>query len=214
MGKSSPTRTTTPPASRRRASSTCSANWPPARPCPRRRRILREQLVIYEAHVKGLTRLHPEVPEHLRGNYAGLASAPMLAHYKTAGHHHAVPAARAAAHGREAPARPGPGQLLGLQHAGLLHPRPALRRPMRPTGRPCATSSARWCGELHRNGIEVVLDVVYNHTAEGGAGGPTLSWRGLDNACQLRAGSRRATTSTSPAAATRSTWASRAWCSS
>ena len=45
-----------------------------------------------------------------------------------------------------------------------------------------AKNSSRWCGHLHAAGIEVILDVVYNHTAEGGVGGPTYSYRGIDNA--------------------------------
>ena len=67
---------------------------------------------------------------------------------------------------------------------------------------------------LHAAGIEVILDVVYNHTAEGNQLGPTLSLRGIDNAAYYRlAPKTRATTWTSPAAATRSTCAIRASCS-
>ena len=68
-------------------------------------RIAPEHTVIYEAHVKGLTRLHPGVPEPLRGTYAGLASAATAGALPEAGHHHPVPAAGAASHRREAPAR-------------------------------------------------------------------------------------------------------------
>ena len=147
----------------------------PAPPIPR------EQVVIYEAHVKGLTRLHPGVPENLRGHYAGLASAAMLAHYRKLGittlcllpvqqhidEKHLLDAGLA--------------NYWGYNTLGFFIPDPryatdavdpqAVRDEFR-----------AMVSELHRHGIEVVLDVVYNHTAEGGAGGPTLSWRGLDNA--------------------------------
>jgi glycogen operon protein len=76
-------------------------------------------------------------------------------------------------------------QLLGLQHARLLLPEPALRHAAGGR-RSRATSSAPWCKALHAAGIEVLLDVVYNHTAEGDETGPTISWRGLDNASWYR----------------------------
>jgi len=148
---------------------------PPAPP------ILPEQLVIYEAHVKGLTRLNPAVPEHLRGNYAGLASAPMLAHYQRLGittlcllpvqqhldEKHLLDLALT--------------NYWGYNTLGFFIPDP---RYATDAADPQAVRDEfrAMVGELHRHGFEVVLDVVYNHTAEGGAGGPTLSWRGLDNA--------------------------------
>ncbi|MDP3821682.1 MAG: glycogen debranching protein GlgX [Burkholderiales bacterium] len=147
----------------------------PAPPIPR------EQLVIYEAHVKGLTRLHPGVPEDLRGNYAGLASAAMLAHYRKLGvttlcllpvqlhvdEKHLLDL--------------GLSNYWGYNTLGFFIPDP--RYATHAANQQAVRDEFRaMVGELHRNGIEVVLDVVYNHTAEGGAGGPTLSWRGLDNA--------------------------------
>ena len=115
-------------------------------------------------------------------------------------------AAGAPSRRRPAPGRDGAGELLGLQHAGLLRPGRPLRGDRRVRWTRCA-SSRRWCAALHSAGIEVILDVVYNHTAEGNHLGPTLSLRGIDNAVVLPARRRTtpATTWTSPAAATRST---------
>jgi glycogen operon protein len=148
---------------------------PPAPP------IARDQLVIYEAHVKGLTRLHPHVPENLRGNYAGLASAPMLAHYKRLGIT-TLCLLPVQLHMDEK-------HLLGLgmvnywgyNTLGFFIPDPRYATDAA-NAQAVRDEFRAMVGQLHVNGIEVVLDVVYNHTAEGGAGGPTLSWRGLDNA--------------------------------
>jgi isoamylase len=90
-------------------------------------------------------------------------------------------------------------QLLGLQHHRLLRPGTAL--PLAGLGRSRVQADG---GRLHEAGIEVILDVVYNHTAEGNHMGPTLSFRGIDNASYyMLMPTTGATTSTSPAAATR-----------
>ena len=83
-----------------------------------------------------------------------------------------------------------PAQLLGLQHDRLLRPAQRLRRAAARAASRCR-SSRRWCKALHAAGIEVILDVVYNHTAEGNHLGPTLSFRGIDNAVVLPARRRR-----------------------
>jgi isoamylase len=140
--------------------------------------------VIYEAHVKGLTMLHPEVPEELRGTYAGLAHPAVIEHLKSLG----VTAI----------------ELLPIHEIVdeyFLHER-GLRNYwgyntlnfFSPAGR---YAHARDYGAqvrefkemvkaLHRNGMEVILDVVYNHTAEGNHLGPTLSYRGIDNPTYYR----------------------------
>lgn len=138
-----------------------------------------DQVVLYEAHVKGLTRLHPEVPEPLQGTYAGLASPCMLAHYKRMGittlcllpvqlhidERHLLAL--------------GLTNYWGYNTLGFFMPEPGYAS--------ASAASVRdefraMVDQLHRHGLEVVLDVVYNHTAETDAQGPTLSWRGLDNA--------------------------------
>ncbi len=143
-------------------------------------RIAPEHTVIYEAHVKGLTRMHPGVPQELRGTYAGLCSPALLAHFKQLGittlcllpvqqhldEMHLLDL--------------GLTNYWGYNTLAYFIPEPAYGAA---TGAQALRDEFRtMVDELHRHGFEVVLDVVYNHTAEGGAGGPTLCWRGLDNA--------------------------------
>ena len=154
-----------------------------AAPEPRPRRPL-AQSVLYEAHVKGLTRLHPGIAEPLRGTYAGLASDAMIEHLLRLGvtavsllpvaHHLDEP--RLVAQGLAnywgyntiaffaVEPRYASGQ-------GGLSPRQEFRAMVR---------------RLHEAGIEVILDVVFNHTAESDLDGPTPSWRGLDNRSYYR----------------------------
>jgi isoamylase len=137
------------------------------------------ETVIYELHVKGFTRLHPEVPEELRGTYAGLASEPAIDHLKRLGvtavelmpvHHHAYDR--------------------HLVEKGLVNYwgyntfaffAPGIRYASHPTPGRSVREFKAMVRALHAAGIEVILDVVYNHTAEGNHLGPTLSLRGIDN---------------------------------
>jgi isoamylase len=140
--------------------------------------------IIYELHVKGFTRLHPEVPENLRGSYAGLAYPPVIEYLQSLG----ITAV----------------ELLPVHHRA--DDRHLVERGLRnywgyntlsyfaPDAR---YSSAGTLGQqiiefkamvktLHAAGIEVILDVVYNHTAEGNHLGPTLSVKGIDNPAYYR----------------------------
>lgn len=137
------------------------------------------QTVLYEAHVKGLTKLHPDVPPALRGSYAGLVSPPMLAHYKRLGittlcllpvHLHISEAHLL---------KKGLGNYWGYNTLGFFIPEPRYASGQYGNAR---AEFRHMVDQLHANGLEVVLDVVFNHTAESNAWGPTLSWRGLDNA--------------------------------
>ena len=143
------------------------------------------QTIIYETHVKGITQLHPDVPEHLRGTYAGLGHPAVIEHLKSLGitavellpvhHFHAHPG-HLAEHGLR--------NYWGYDSLGYFAPYAGY-------------SASGQAGEqvkefkqmvkaLHQTGIEVLLDVVYNHTGEGNHLGPTLAFRGHDNAAYYR----------------------------
>ncbi len=139
-----------------------------------------DQSVIYEAHVKGLTQLHPGVERGLRGSYLGLASDAVIAHLQKLG----VTAiellpVHAFMDDRFLVTR-GLKNYWGYQTLSFFAPEPRYM-----------TKGAIWemqqmVRRFHTAGIEVILDVVYNHTGEGDEYGPTLSWRGLDNASYYR----------------------------
>lgn len=138
------------------------------------------ETVIYEAHVKGLTKLFDEIPESERGTYAALGNPALIAHLKRLG----VTAI----------------ELLPI-HA-FLQDRELLKKNLRnywgyntlsyfvPDGGYGISDPSNELRtairQLHAAGIEVILDVVYNHTCEGSELGPTLSWRGLDNSSYYR----------------------------
>jgi glycogen operon protein len=138
------------------------------------------ETVIYEAHVKGLTKLHPQVPPALRGTYAGLATAPVIEHLQRLG----VTAI----------------ELLPV-HA-FIDDRFLVEKVLRnywgynsigyfaPDLRYAASGKIQefktMVKTMHAHGIEVILDVVYNHTAEGSHLGPTLAFRGIDNKAYYR----------------------------
>jgi glycogen debranching enzyme len=137
--------------------------------------------VIYEAHVKGQTKLHPDIPEPLRGTYAGFAHPAMVAHLKELGvttvellpvHFHIDEP-----HLQEL----GLPNYWGYNTLGFFAPHTDYATAAARAAGPWAVQ-AEFKGmvkHLHEAGIEVVLDVVFNHTAEGGKGQRTLSWRGL-----------------------------------
>ena len=135
--------------------------------------------VIYEMHVRGFSMLNQQVPEHLRGTYAGLASRRRCKYLKQLGHHRRRADASPSVRPRQAAGGTRPAQLLGLQHPELLQSGFGLLL-VRPDGGQVAEFKAM-VKALHREGIEVILDVVYNHTAEGNQLGPMLSFRGIDN---------------------------------
>ena len=142
------------------------------------------ETVIYEAHVKGMTRCHPGVPEHLRGTYAGFAEPAVVDHLVSLGvtavelmpvhqfvhDHHLV--------------EKGLRNYWGYNTVGFFAPHNEYAS---------AGDRGQQVDEfktmvkaLHRAGIEVILDVVYNHTAEGNHLGPTLCFKGIDNAAYYR----------------------------
>jgi isoamylase len=147
-------------------------------------RIPYHETVIYEAHVRGLTLRHPEIPPHQRGTYAGLGHPAVIEHLRRIGVtavellpvHQFLP--------DQALAQRDLTNYWGYNTIGFLAPHNRY-------------SSAGQRGEqvgefksmiraLHSEGIEVILDVVYNHTAEGDHRGPTLCFRGIDNSAYYR----------------------------
>lgn len=140
--------------------------------------------VIYEAHVKGLTMTHPEVPEKERGTYAGIAHPAVIEHLQKLGAtaielmpvHQFVQDSVLQEKGLD--------NYWGYSTIGFLAPHEDYSSSTRP-GQQVQEFKAM-VRSLHAAGIEVILDVVYNHTAEGNNLGPTLSFKGIDNKAYYR----------------------------
>jgi len=154
-----------------------AAASPPARSLPAR--VAWSDTVIYELHVRGFTRTHPGVPEAIRGTCAALAHPAAVAHLARLGVT-TVELMPIAAWVDERHLGPlGLSNYWGYNPVALMAPDPRLA----PSG---MAELAACVAALHEAGIEVLLDVVLNHTGEGDAPGPTLSLRGLDNATYYR----------------------------
>jgi glycogen operon protein len=138
--------------------------------------------VLYELHVRGLTRRHPAVPPELRGTYLGVASDAAIAHFESLGVT-TIELMPVQEHVDE-PLLIERG-LTNYWGYNTLAFFAADRRFSTGTG-PAAREFKQMVKRLHARGIEVVLDVVYNHTCEGDALGPTLSFRGIDNRAYYR----------------------------
>jgi glycogen operon protein len=139
------------------------------------------ETVLYELHVKGFTAQHPDVPEELRGTYAGLAHPAAIAHLVALGItavellpvHHFVSEPHLL--------RRGLSNHWGYNSVGFFAPHAGYAATQDPV-----TEFRDMVRALHDAGLEVLLDVVYNHTGEGDEHGPTLAWRGFDNATSYR----------------------------
>jgi glycogen operon protein len=143
--------------------------------------------VIYETHVKGITARHPDVPEDQRGTYAGLAHPAVIEHLSTLGVTavELLPVHHSLTNGILADA--GKVNYWGYDTIGYFAPHApysAAVRAGRAGGQVAEFQSM--VKALHAAGLEVILDVVFNHTAEGNERGPTLCFRGLDNAGYYR----------------------------
>ncbi|MGE0384496.1 MAG: glycogen debranching protein GlgX [Gammaproteobacteria bacterium] len=137
-------------------------------------------MVIYELHVRGFTMLHPEVPKRLRGTYAALATTPVLDHLLRLGVTSVeLMPVHAFVDDRHLLER-GLSNYWGYNSIGFLVPEPRYRAGS------SISEFKTMVKTLHSAGIEVILDVVYNHTAEGNHMGPTLSFRGIDNTAYYR----------------------------
>jgi glycogen operon protein len=140
------------------------------------------ETLIYELNVRGFTKLHPALPPELRGTYAGLASKPSLDHLRSMGvtavelmpvHHHLDD--------RHLVER-GLSNYWGYNTVGFFAPETRYAKdPADAVG-----EFKRMVKALHAAGIEIILDVVYNHTAEGSQMGPQFSFRGIDNRSYYR----------------------------
>jgi isoamylase len=141
--------------------------------------------VIYEAHVRGPTLRHPEVPPGQRGTYAGLACPVIIDHLTRLGRDRRRADACASVHLGSGSWQQAAGPTTGVYNTiGFLAPPNGYSSSTEPHGH--VTEFKSMVKALHAAGIEVILDVVSNHTAEGGACGPTLSFRGIDNAAYYR----------------------------
>src|SRR5215207_9435988 len=140
--------------------------------------------VIYEAHVKGLTQLHPEVPEEQRGTYSGVAHPAVIAHLQKLGVTaiELMPVHQFVNDGTLQDK--GLNNYWGYNTIGFFAPQNTYSS-TGDTGQQVQDFKAM-VRSLHKAGIEVILDVVYNHTAEGNHLGPTLSFKGIDNAAYYR----------------------------
>lgn len=142
------------------------------------------QSIIYEAHVKGLTQLHPDIPEEIKGTYLGIAHPVTIQYLKDLGItaielmpvHHFVNDGFLRAKGLT--------NYWGYNTIGFFAPDIKYSNSGNFGGQ--VNEFKTMVKELHKAGIEVILDVVYNHTAEGNHLGPTISFRGIDNACYYR----------------------------
>jgi glycogen operon protein len=157
----------------------CVVTAPPPRAAPGPRHAWSDT-VIYEAHAKGLTQQHPDIPAGLRGRYLGLCAAPMLDHLTKLGVtaiellpvHSFIDDRFLISKGLK--------NYWGYQTLGFFAP------DMRYARHDAQAEFIQMVQGFHEAGIEVILDVVYNHTGEGDEQGPTLSFRGLDNASYYR----------------------------
>ncbi len=147
-------------------------------------RIPWDRSIIYELHVKGFTRLHPEVPPEQRGTYAGLAHPRVIEHLQRLGVTAVELLPIHACMDEPHLTRLGLHNYWGYSTLSYFAPNPAYAtRAAQHAGADAVADEVRtMIRTLHAAGIEVLLDVVYNHTAEGGAMGPSLSLRGLDAA--------------------------------
>lgn len=147
-----------------------------------------DELIIYEAHARGLTRGNKDLPDDLRGTYAALGHPSTIAHLKKIGVNAVELLPIHILISEPHLVKNGLINYWGYNSINFFspHPRYATTAAIQAGPQAVITELKTAIRELHRNGIEVLLDVVYNHTAEGGGGGLTYSYRGLDNANYYR----------------------------
>src|SRR5688572_15372334 len=141
-----------------------------------------DRTIVYEMHVKGYTKLHPKVPEKLRGTYAGLAVKEVIAYIKSLGVTSVELLPTHTFVNDEFLLKRKLTNFWGYNSIGFFAPDPRYAADPAKTLQEFKEMVARF----HDAGLEVILDVVYNHTAEGNERGPTLCFKGIDNASYYR----------------------------
>ena len=147
-------------------------------------RIPMHKTVVYEAHAKGLTQLHPDVPRKLRGTYLGLSSAPVIEHMKSLG---VTTVELLPIHAFVDEGHLKDKNLTNYWgYNSLNYFAPSDRYTISQDPAEQIREFKSMVATLHSHGLEVILDVVYNHTCEGNERGPALSFKGIDNAYYYR----------------------------
>ena len=149
---------------------------------PNRHPVAWDHTILYEMHVKGFTKKHPEVPESIRGTYKGLGQKVVVDYIKSLGVtsvellpiHSFIQDSQLLEKGLA--------NYWGYNTIGFFAPTPRYAHEREQTLR----EFKEMVSAIHSCGLEVILDVVYNHTAEGNELGPTLSFKGIDNASYYR----------------------------
>jgi isoamylase len=141
-----------------------------------------DRTILYEAHVRGFTRLRQDIDQHLRGTYAGLASQPVIDYIRSLGMSSVELLPVHTFIDDKLLLERGLRNYWGYNSIGFFAPDPRYAADHLNTLREFKEMVARY----HEAGLEIILDVVYNHTAEGNEKGPTLSFKGIDNASYYR----------------------------
>jgi glycogen operon protein len=149
---------------------------------PRTRQVPWDNTIIYEAHVKGFTKLHPAVPPHKQGTYAGLATKEVIDYVKSLGVTSIELLPIHTFVNDDHLLEKGLTNYWGYNSIGFFAPDPRYAS----AKDQCLREFKEMVATFHDAGLEVILDVVYNHTAEGNERGPTLSFKGIDNASYYR----------------------------
>ncbi|MBD9416168.1 glycogen debranching protein GlgX [Pseudomonas sp. PDM16] len=143
-------------------------------------RVPWDSTIVYETHLRGISMLHPAVPEHLRGTCAGLMNPELLKHIRSLGVSSIELLPVHAFVNDQHLLEKGMNNYWGYNSIGFFAPHPAYLA----SGK--VSEFKEMVAHLHDAGLELILDVVYNHTAEGNERGPTLCMRGIDNASYYR----------------------------
>ena len=154
-------------------------DWTPSRS---RKSVPWDDSIIYELHVKGQTKLHPALPEAIRGTYEGLGTKEVIDYIKSLGvtSVELLPIHKFVSDGHLLEKKLT--NYWGYNSIGFFSPDPRYAANPKDSLREFKEMVAHF----HDAGLEVILDVVYNHTAEGNERGPTIFFKGLDNACYYR----------------------------